>query len=119
MVSIFLNCLVSASLYSLASPYYHTPLHQHTSILASALSLVKCTLLVELTEIYLFIVCYGFLCIVSQARLDPVFIDVNEEEMFFEGCVVLEGRIERNVQIELSTVDDSAIGKCISFFIEN
>ncbi len=56
--------------------------------------------------------------VVSQARLDPIFIDVCEEEMMFELCAVLEGRIERNVQIEFSTVDETAIGKDILIFIE-
>ena len=44
------------------------------------------------------------------ASFDKVNDSVSEEEGFIEGCVVLDGLIQREVVIQLSTVDSSATG---------
>lgn len=39
----------------------------------------------------------------------------NENVGFVEVCVLLDGSIERNVEIELSTINDTAKGKVLNF----
>ena len=45
-----------------------------------------------------------------NASLNEVIYIVNEEDRFLETCVVLDGVIQREVVIQLSTTDGSAIG---------
>ena len=46
--------------------------------------------------------------LVVNASLNEVSYVVNEEERHIEGCVVLDGLIQREVVIQLSTLDSTA-----------
>ncbi len=50
------------------------------------------------------------LFLVVEVRLEQLEYSVSEDDGFVEGCVVLDGEIERNVQVELSTEDVTATG---------
>ena len=48
--------------------------------------------------------------IVVNASLNELSYIVNEKDGFIEGCVVLDGFIQREVIIQLSTLDSTATG---------
>ncbi len=50
------------------------------------------------------------LFLVVEVRLEQLDYSVSEDDGFLEGCVVLDGEIERTVQVELSTEDVTATG---------
>ena len=54
---------------------------------------------------------------VVNASFEEVSYFVNEEDEFIEGCIRLNGEIQREVVITLSTSDGSATG--IIVFIKN
>ena len=50
--------------------------------------------------------------------MDQLNYTVREDDGIIEGCVVLDGMIQRSVEFELSTEDNSAIGnKYILLFL--
>ena len=51
-----------------------------------------------------------FLYSVVNASLTEVSYIVNEEDGLIEGCVVLDGLIQREVVIQLFSLDNTAIG---------
>ena len=51
---------------------------------------------------------FFFMSLVVNASLNEVSYIVNEEEGFIEACVVLDGLIQRDVVIQLSTLDSTA-----------
>ena len=53
--------------------------------------------------------------LVVNASLNEVSYIVNEEEGLIEGCVVLDGLIQREVVIQLSTLDSTATGSIIIY----
>ena len=57
--------------------------------------------------------------LVVNASLNEVSYTVNEEEGFGEGCVVLDGLIQRDVVIQLSTVDATATSIYYVILISN
>ena len=54
-----------------------------------------------------------------EARLDRLNYTVSEDDGIIEVCVVLNGMIQRSVEFELSTEDNTAIGNKsnLSYFI--
>ena len=48
--------------------------------------------------------------LVVNASLKELSYIVNEEDRFIEGCVMLDGLIQREVIIQLSTLDSTATG---------
>ena len=54
--------------------------------------------------------------LVVNASLNEVSYIVNEEEGFIEGCVVLDGLIQRDVVIQLYTFDSTATGMYYNLF---
>ena len=57
--------------------------------------------------------------LVVNASLNEVSYIVNEEEGFIEGCVVLDGLIQRDVVIQLSTLDSTATSTYFDILISN
>ena len=57
--------------------------------------------------------------LVVNASLNEVSYIVNEEEEFIEGCVVLDGLIQRDVVIQLSTLDSTATSMYYGILISN
>ena len=57
--------------------------------------------------------------LVVNASLNEVSYIVNEEEGYIEGCVVLDGLIQRDVVIQLSTLDSTAISMYFDILISN
>ena len=57
--------------------------------------------------------------LVVNASLNEVSNIVNEEEGYIEGCVVLDGLIQREVVIQLSTLDSTATGMYYDILISN
>ena len=60
-----------------------------------------------------------FMSLVVNASLNEVSYIVNEEEGFIEGCVVLDGLIQREVVIQLSTLDSTATSTYFDILISN
>ena len=55
-----------------------------------------------------------FLYSVVDASFEEISYFVNEEDEFIEGCIGLNGQIQREVVITLSTSDGSATGIIVS-----
>ena len=51
--------------------------------------------------------------LVVNASMNELSYIVNEDDGFVEACVVLEGLIQREVVIQLFTLDDTAIGNIL------
>ena len=66
----------------------------------------------------IFMVAYDCFCLVLIASFDGISYSAKEEDGFVEVCVVLDGLIQREVEIELSTLDGSATGKEVEFKVE-
>ena len=57
------------------------------------------------------------LFLVVEARLDQLKYTVREDDGIIEGCVVLNGMIQRSVEFELSTEDNTAIRNKSNYLI--
>ena len=64
--------------------------------------------MLSLFQIYDLILTYFFLHLVVNASLSETTYLVNEEEGFIEVCVVLDGLIEREVVLQVMTIEGSA-----------
>ena len=53
---------------------------------------------------------YTFSYLVVNISFEEARYNINEEDGFIEGCVVLSGLIQREIMIDLLTFDGSAIG---------
>ena len=51
------------------------------------------------------------LYLVVNISFEEARYNVNEEDGFIEGCVVLSGLIQREIMVDLFTFDGSAIGE--------
>ena len=57
--------------------------------------------------------------LVVTASVNELSYIVNEDDGFIEACVVLDGLIQREVVIQLFTLDDTAIGNTLHLKTRN